>query len=79
VIWRFVIRQHQTMSYEREFGGVATAICLSLVALMALLSNDAPLAEQAFLGGETHFLAVAQTVAFCLASSKMLYLSMGVD
>ncbi len=28
---------------------------------------------------ETYFLAVAQTVVFCLASSKMLYLSMGVD
>jgi hypothetical protein len=28
---------------------------------------------------ETYFLAVAQTAAFCLASSKMLYLLMGVD
>jgi hypothetical protein len=46
---------------------------------MTLLSMTGHWAVQAFVEGEIHFPAVAQTVGFGLGRSKMLDLSMGID
>jgi hypothetical protein len=46
---------------------------------MALLSTTGHWAGQAFVEGEIHFPAVAQTVDFGLRRSKMLCHSMGID
>jgi hypothetical protein len=46
---------------------------------MTLLSMTSHWAGQAFVEGEIHFWAVAQTVGFGLGRSKMLDLSMGID
>jgi hypothetical protein len=45
---------------------------------MALLSMMG-MADRAFVGNKTPFLAVAQTVGFGPGTSKMLDLSMGID
>jgi hypothetical protein len=41
--------------------------------------DDEPLAEQAFIGSETYFPAVAQSVGLGPARSKMPFVSTGID
>jgi hypothetical protein len=57
-----------------------TAIRLSgATAILPFVVNGGPLAEQVFVGCQTHFSAVAQMVGFGLGRSKILFLSTRVD